>query len=110
MERVNYQNVLFNVRDVDTFEIIDADFTLYLYPIDMGNLRTVKCGSSRFSNIPVVDNFVTIGLHNTDAIIEAGYDPNTLTGSYIEFTKVEDPAFTISYMPWEVNLFLKKLA
>ncbi len=109
MERINYQNVLFNVRDADTFEIIDADFTLYLYPIDMGNLRTIKCGSALLSNIPVQGDFLSVQFHNTDLVTEAGYDVSGAEGGYVPFKKVEVSEEPISYMPWEVNIFLKKL-
>lgn len=110
MGRINYQNVLFNVRDVDTFEIIHADFTLYLYPLDEGKLRTIRCGSSLLSNIPVQDSFLSILFYNVDMVSQAGYDVGSLEGGYIEFEKVEIGEEIIAYMPWEVNLFLKKLA
>lgn len=110
MERINYQNVLFNVRDADTFQIIDADFTLYLYPLDQGDLRTIKCGSALLSNIPVRGDFLTVVFHNEEQIIKAGYDISSAEGGYVPFEKVEISEELISYMPWEVNIFLKKMA
>ncbi|MBD8347015.1 hypothetical protein [Dysgonomonas sp. HGC4] len=109
---VNFQNVLFNVRDADTFEIIDEDFTVMLYPIDESTYRTIKCGTSILSNIPVKDGFVTIVFPNEGQVSALRYDPGSLTGNYIVFEGYYDEAsgITTKYMPWEVNLFIKKLS